>query len=96
MSDAEPAAHMAPEPVRAPVEQKVTASSRGAGLGGALAGIVLWALGEFVFHGEVPGEVSGFVIVAIPALGAFIDGYRAPHTARPARSVALPQSIPVE
>lgn len=83
MSDAEPAAHMAPEQTRAPTEQKVTAASRGAGIGGALAALIVWALGRYAFHGDVPGEVSTVVILGIPMLGAYIDGWRAPHTPRP-------------
>jgi hypothetical protein len=76
-------AHLAPVTEKAPVEQKVTASSRGAGLGGALAAFIIWALGRWAFHGDVPGEVSGLVIVAVPTIGAALDGWRAPHTPRP-------------
>lgn len=83
MSDFEPAAHLAPEPVKAPTEQKVTAASRGAGIGGALAALIVWALGKYAFHGDVPGEVSTVVFLAVPMLGAQLEGWRAPHTRRP-------------
>lgn len=33
----------------------------------ATTGLVVWALGE-LFHGQVPGEVTGFVMVAVPGL----------------------------
>lgn len=72
------------EPVKAPTEQKVTAASRGAGAGGVLAGLIIWALGRWAFPGDdVPGEVSTAVLAAVPMLLAQIEGWRAPHTPRP-------------
>lgn len=32
----------------------------------ATTALVLWGLGE-IFHGDVPGAVAGFVILAVPA-----------------------------
>lgn len=32
----------------------------------ATTALVLWAVGD-LFHGEVPGAVSGFLILAVPA-----------------------------
>lgn len=61
------------------IETKVKASTVTA----AAVGLVLWALGRYVFHGEVPTEVSIAALVLLPALGSLIAGYLAPHTHRP-------------
>lgn len=71
----------------APTERKVIAAARGGGLAGATAGVIVWALGEYLFPGIVPGPVELFVYVAVPAAfaaaGARWAGWRARHTPRP-------------
>ncbi len=58
--------------------KKVTAATSGA----AVAGLILFILGEYVFEGDNPEAVVGFVLVAVPAALAFLSGYftkRAPR-----------------
>lgn len=62
------------------VETKVKASTAAA----ALSGLALWALGRYIFRGDVPDVVASWVYVIVPALITFAAGYRAPHTPRPA------------
>jgi hypothetical protein len=71
-----------------PLETKVAASAGGAGVGGALAALLLYLLDMIVYDGgkwgeSVPGVVTTAVVVVFAALGALVAGYRAPHTARP-------------
>jgi hypothetical protein len=61
------------------VETKVTASTGAA----AVSGLVLWALGTYVFKGSVPGEVVSWTYVLVPAALTFAAGYFARHTSRP-------------
>jgi hypothetical protein len=61
------------------VETKVKASTAAA----ALSGMALWALGRYVFKGDVPDVVVSWVDVIIPAGLAFGAGYWAKHTVRP-------------
>jgi hypothetical protein len=61
------------------VETKVTASTGAA----AVSGLVLWALGTYVFKGSVPGEVVSWTYVLVPAVLTFTAGYLARHTPRP-------------
>ena len=62
-----------------PVEAKVKASTAAA----ALSGLALWALGRYVFRGEVPDVVVSWVYVIVPSVITFAAGYLARHTARP-------------
>jgi hypothetical protein len=64
----------------APVERKVQASTAVAGV----SGLTLWALGTWVFKGDVPDAVTAFVYLAVPAVLTFAAGYLARHTPRPA------------
>lgn len=70
-----------------PTERKVIAATRGGGLAGAAAGVLVWALDEHVFPGVVPGPVELFVYLAVPAAfaaaGARWAGWQARHTPRP-------------
>jgi hypothetical protein len=69
------------------VETKVTASS----LAAALSGVVLWVLQTYVFKGNnVPAGAVTLVDVGIPAVCAWMAGYLAPHTPRPAAPAAPP------
>jgi hypothetical protein len=61
------------------VETKVQASTAAA----AVSGLALWALGTYVFKGDVPDVVVSWVYVIIPAALAFGAGYWAKHTPRP-------------
>lgn len=62
----------------APIEAKVKASTGAA----AVSGLVLWALGRYVFKGSVPDVVASWTYVAVPALLTFAAGYYAKHTDR--------------
>jgi hypothetical protein len=76
----------------APVEHKVQASTAAA----AVSGLALWALGTYVFKGDVPDVVVSWVYVIIPAALAFGAGYLAKHTPRPGEQpkYRLPASGP--
>lgn len=67
-------------------EPKVAAATGGAGLGAAIALFMVWGLDELFWNGaappDVPGQVSGLVWVAVPALVAFLAGRLAPHVER--------------
>lgn len=73
------------------VETKVTASTIGAGAAGA----VLWVLQTYVFKGHAldPGLVT-LVDLAVPAAAAWLSGYLAPHTPRPAVPATPPLPPP--
>lgn len=60
-------------------ERKVTASTTAA----AVAGLVIWLLGEYVFEGTVPAPVVLVVNVLMPGILAFAAGYFTRHTHRP-------------
>ena len=64
--------------VKAPIETKVTASTAGA----AIAGLILWALGTYVFDGQTPAAVAAVVALLVPAAVTFAAGWLAPHTPR--------------
>jgi hypothetical protein len=60
------------------VETKVKASTAA----GAVSGLVLWALGRYVFKAAVPDVVASWVYAIIPAALTFAAGYAAKHTSR--------------
>ena len=62
------------------IETKVKASTGAA----ALSGLLLWALGRYVFKGTVPDVIASWIYAVVPGLVAGIAGYLAPHTPRPA------------
>jgi hypothetical protein len=64
----------------AQVETKVQASTAVA----AVSGLALWALGKYVFKGDVPDVVASWVYVLVPGVLTFAAGYLAKHTPRPA------------
>jgi hypothetical protein len=76
--------------VAVPVENKVKASTAAA----AASGLALWALGRYVFKGDVPDVVVSWVYVIVPAALAFGAGYLARHTPRPAAAPAAPPAQP--
>lgn len=72
------------------VEAKVKAS----GLAALAAGLIDWALGQYVFSGHhVDAAVTAEVYAAVPAVIAFVAGYLAPHTSRPAPVPAPPAVV---
>jgi hypothetical protein len=64
--------------VNAPIETKVKAGTAAA----AVSGLVLWALGRYVFKGAVPDVVASWTYAIIPAAITFAAGYAARHTPR--------------
>jgi hypothetical protein len=85
-------------------EPKVSAARTGAGLGAGAGSIVAtfiqWALSTYVFHGEVPEPVTGFVYlvvtVGLAAAGAWWRGRQAPHQyrLRPSEQAGKPSGAP--
>lgn len=76
----------------APVETKVKASSAA----GAVAGLVLFALGRYVFKGAVPDVVASWTYAIVPAALTFGAGYLAKHTPRPVTAVTTVTASPQE
>ena len=70
-----------------PVETKVQASTAVA----AVSGLALWALGRYVFKGDVPDVVVSWIYVIVPGVLTFAAGYLAKHTPRPD---AVPPAAP--
>jgi hypothetical protein len=80
------------------IEPKVAAARVGAGVGAGagsvVATFVFWVLSTYVFHGEVPEPVVGFVYLVITVVGAaglaWWRGRQAPHQFRyrPGENVA--------
>jgi hypothetical protein len=64
----------------APVEAKVSASTAAA----AVAGLTIYLLQRFVFHGDVDPVLASWIYTLTPAVLAFAAGYMAKHTPRPA------------
>jgi hypothetical protein len=61
------------------VETKVQAGTAAA----AVSGLALYALGRYVFKGDVPDVVASWVYVIVPGVLTFAAGYLAKHTNRP-------------
>lgn len=61
-----------------PVESKVKAASGAAVVGG----LIVWALEQYVFGGDVPDPVEAVIYLAVPAITAFLGGFMARHTFR--------------
>jgi hypothetical protein len=79
----------------AAVESKVKASTAAA----AASGLALWALGHYIFKGDVPDVVASWVYVIVPSALTFGAGYLARHTSRPvaapaAAAPAAPAAVP--
>lgn len=60
-------------------ERKVTTSTVAA----AVAGLVIWLVGKYVFKGAVPDPVALAINVLTPGVLAFLAGYFTRHTHRP-------------
>jgi hypothetical protein len=82
-ADVPPPAHLAPAPVKAPIEHKVTSSALGGGGGAIVAAFIIWALSECVFHEPAPFPVQAFILWTVTVAGAMWRGWAAPHTPRP-------------
>jgi hypothetical protein len=74
----------------APVELKVKAGTAAA----AVAGLVLWVLGRYVFKGAVPDVVASWVYAIVPAAVTFAAGYLTRHTPRPDLAAPAPPAVP--
>jgi fatty acid desaturase len=79
--------HAAPEPLGLvetvdadAVEPKVTWAT----LSSAVAGLVVWLLSAYVFHGAVPDAVIGAVGVLVTTAATFTAGWLARHVDRKA------------
>jgi hypothetical protein len=78
------------------VETKVQASTAVA----AVSGLALWALGKYVFKGDVPDVVASWIYVIVPGVLTFAAGYLAKHTPRPpvppvrAFKTLVPSAVP--
>jgi hypothetical protein len=70
----------------APIERKVQASTAAA----AVSGLVLWAMGTYLFKGNVPDVVTSWVYALVPAGITFAAGYLARHQARPGDPAPAP------
>jgi hypothetical protein len=70
------------------VETKVQAGTAAA----AVSGLALWALGTYVFKGDVPDVVASWIYVIVPGVLTFAAGYLAKHTPRPAAPQPLAPS----
>lgn len=80
---------------RAPVEVKVVAGAAGAGAGAVISQFVVWLLGCWAWGASwsadkavaavsaVPAPVADLVLLTVTVIGAYIAGYKAPHTHRP-------------
>jgi hypothetical protein len=83
-----------------PVETKVAAATGGAGVGAVVGGLVVYLLDQLVYTGtgrwpdEVPLIVMTAITVLLGALGAWVAGYRAPHTPRALQEATLGQPGP--
>ena len=71
----------------AAIETKVQASTAVA----AVSGLALWALGKYVFKGDVPDVVASWIYVIVPGVLTFAAGYLAKHTPRPAVPPVRPE-----
>jgi hypothetical protein len=79
---------------RAPVETKVVAGAAGAGAGAVISQFVVWLMGCWAWGASwdaskavdavaaVPAPVADLVFLTITVIGAWIAGYKAPHTHR--------------
>lgn len=68
------------------VEKKVQASTAAS----AVAGLVLWILGRYVFKGSaVPDVLQSWIYTLAPAVVTFAAGYMARHTSRSLPVAAL-------
>lgn len=66
-----------------PVEPKVRAATAAASTAaGILVPLVLWLLGTYVFHGDVPFELQSSIGLALTGACTFAAGWAARHVDR--------------
>ena len=58
------------------------AQANAASLTAATVGLILWTLESYVFHGAVPAEVAGVVILGVPWLSGRVAAELAYRRAR--------------
>jgi CDP-diglyceride synthetase len=58
---------------------------------GAVTAFVLWVLGVYVFHGDVPAPVSGLAVLVVPGLAAGISGWWVRDVERKPAATAPPE-----
>jgi hypothetical protein len=58
------------------------AQANAASITAATVGLVLWMLESYLFHGAVPAEVAGFVILGVPWLSGRVAAELAYRRAR--------------
>lgn len=73
------------------VEAKVKAASTAA----AIAGVLVSLLGAYVFRGGVPEWAQAMIGAAVTGALAFVGGWLAKHTPRPAPTPTQPQVTPL-
>jgi hypothetical protein len=73
--------HAAPADPAA-IEPKVQAATAAASSSAILLPFVLWLLGAYLFRGEVPLPVQGFVGLVVTGGSTFVAGYLARHVDR--------------
>lgn len=77
-------AHLAPQPVKAPIEAKVIASGGGFGVGFVISDAIVGFLDDLVYtHGPVPDYLSKLVVLVVTGGLTLLAAYKAPHTPRP-------------
>jgi hypothetical protein len=70
------------------VEPKVKAATAASAAVAAVLPFVLWLLATYVFDGEVPLPVQGFVGFVVSGACTFVAGYRARHVDRALEVIA--------
>lgn len=68
------------------VEPKVKAATAASAATAAVLPFVLWLLQAYLFDGEVPLPVQGFVGFVVTGACTFVAGYRARHVDRRVRA----------
>jgi hypothetical protein len=84
VSDDIPAAHLAPEQPKAPIEAKVLSAFGGSLAGPVIAGLIIGLLDDNVYtRGPVPDYLSGAIVLAVTGGLTLFAGWRTQHTPRP-------------
>jgi hypothetical protein len=64
------------------LENKVETKVNAAGIGAALAGVLMWVFTTYVFNGDVPDSFTLLINIVVPGVVAWVAGWLAPHTRR--------------
>lgn len=65
---------------------------QGSTVGGALAGLILWALQAYVFHASVPGAVETAVTIIVPGACTGVASWFARERTKSATAAQPPAS----